>query len=380
MIVLKIFSKIFSTTRSLTRKEMESYLSDGSHSGNSEQTPVMHDFDLNAMEGWHEIGLPISSMSSLDEKFNNRFKTPNNTIYKWTFLTIGFILIGSSFIYFLSTKESKNETNELVEKQAIDASFSTPQIIEKTDIETITDMNQFVEIPKSFQLLPKDLIEKNKIENKLIPQIQLDSLKNDHTDNIERIPTIINESIETINDSELNKLILTFGNELFLHDLKVVDYRSIRKGEIETERMRYSGTPANFADYEKNSIELDNDWETVKVPYMEYLAITMNFIVNEKYKKALPRINLILEKYPNDVNANFYGGLIHFNLGNYQSAITFFEKSFTMDLGNFYEEAKWFKSLSLEHLNEIQKAQQIWIEIIEHNGFYAVQAKNKMDK
>ena len=100
----------------------------------------------------------------------------------------------------------------------------------------------------------------------------------------------------------------------------------------------------------------------------------MSFFADGNYKKALNRYLLILEQYPNDQNALFYGGLTYHNLGKNDEAIAFFDKINNGDIFVFSEEALWYKVKALIKLKKNNEAKSILQEIIAHGGFYSKDA------
>lgn len=160
----------------------------------------------------------------------------------------------------------------------------------------------------------------------------------------------------------------------YLFDLRVVDYRKIsRENEkITYKRFELSGISANH----EGETEDENDLieREVKVPYYDYLRKSMSFFANGNYKKALNRYVLILEQYPNDLNALFYGGLSYHNLGKNDEAIVFFDKIINGDIFVFSEEALWYKAKALIKLKKTNEAKSILEEIIAHGGFYTQEA------
>jgi tetratricopeptide (TPR) repeat protein len=64
----------------------------------------------------------------------------------------------------------------------------------------------------------------------------------------------------------------------------------------------------------------------------------------------------ILNKYPNDLNAHYYGGLCYYNINNPTKALEFFDYILTHDHNAFYQEAQFYKALCLQRLGEYGKA------------------------
>ena len=166
----------------------------------------------------------------------------------------------------------------------------------------------------------------------------------------------------------------------YLFDLMVVDYRKItRENEkITYKRFELSGTSAD----RENNTENGNDLieREVNVPYYDYLRKSMSFFADGSYKKSLNRCLLILEQYPNDLNALFYGGLSYHNLGKDKEAIVFFDQILDGEIYVFSEEALWYKAKALIKLKMKLEAKSILEEIIAHGGFYTQDAITLREK
>ncbi|WP_027421551.1 tetratricopeptide repeat protein [Crocinitomix catalasitica] len=169
---------------------------------------------------------------------------------------------------------------------------------------------------------------------------------------------------------------------IYLYDLLVVDYRQIKrtKNNILYTRFELGGTSA---DRENNDIEdAANLIETkVDLPYIEYLEKTMYYFSKNTYKKSLNRCLTILEQYPKDLNALFYGGLSYYNLKKYEEASTYFNQVIGSDWDAFQEESQWYQAKTFVQLNEIEPALELLDRIILEGGFYkndAIQLKRTL--
>ena len=93
------------------------------------------------------------------------------------------------------------------------------------------------------------------------------------------------------------------------------------------------------------------------------------------FKDALKDFNTIIQQFPDDLNAHFYGGLGYYNIGLNQKAIEYFDAVLETNTLTFAQEALWYKALSLINANQINDAKEILTRIIEANGFYAKRAE-----
>jgi tetratricopeptide (TPR) repeat protein len=164
------------------------------------------------------------------------------------------------------------------------------------------------------------------------------------------------------------------GKEIYLYNMKLLDYRIYRsKPKIASKQMILTGTPANIG--ETSDVEETTEWKTVDIPYIEYIDKTMEIFSKGNNKKALARFQLILETYPDDVNANFYAGLCYYNLKEFSSAVKAFALCDDTKFTNFNEEAEWYTAKSYLANGQKSEAKIVFTQIMNSNGYYSSQAK-----
>jgi len=159
----------------------------------------------------------------------------------------------------------------------------------------------------------------------------------------------------------------------YVHGFKVVDYREIRREneKISYKRYELGGVAAN-QESENSATELIE--QEVEVPYFTYLTKTMSFFQEENFKASLNRHLIILEQYPEDLNALFYSGLAYYNLGKYEESIRFFAQIMLLDNQIFNQEAEWYRAKCLNQLDRKKEAKTALEEIIMKGGFYTEDA------
>ncbi len=159
----------------------------------------------------------------------------------------------------------------------------------------------------------------------------------------------------------------------YLYGLKVVDYRELKRDndQIKYKRFELNGVTADLEN-ETSANELIE--KEVEVPYYIFLTKTMSFFESSNYKAGLSRFLVILDHYPDDLNALFYSGLSYYNLGKFDNAITYFKKIEALDLEVFNQEARWYEAKCYVQLNRKKEAALILEEIIMKGGFYVTDA------
>ncbi len=164
------------------------------------------------------------------------------------------------------------------------------------------------------------------------------------------------------------------GQEVFIRSFKTVDYRVYRKKNtlVLDESALLNGVSANNS----GKITTIENQDVKEVSYFLFLSETMNYFNKGMIDLASENFDLILETFPEDVNALFYGGLCALEKKDFQKSITCFESVRINNFTNFREEAEW-KLLNVYLLEkELSKAKSLRDEIIQKNGFYAKQAKS----
>lgn len=355
-------------SKRLDRQDIERYAetTDPLEKNAIEQNSLESGFESDAMEGWEELAFDTSVMSNLDQKFTT---TPSSGINWYITGGIGALLVAASVYMVFIYEKPNSETNLIAEEdtpEVITTLMEDQQItLEESDVMLPEPIEQMHQAPIEQQVQPKEIKEDFKM------------IAEERSEEKEEVDVGVLEPKE-IEQQQQPEIVRNHkeAKEIYLHDLKLVDYRKYRsKPKVKTRQMVLSGTPANM---ENDSVEeMDPVWKDVDVPYMEYLDKSVRLFSRERYKKALSRFETILDTYSYDVNGNFYAGLCLYNLGEYRKASQHFQNCIDGPFSNFDEEALWMKAMSLEKVGD-SKAQAIYRKIANSDGFYAKQAKQKL--
>jgi TolA-binding protein len=342
----------------ITREELDHLLNDGADSTSNFEDSEFNSFEKDAIDGWKSSGLNSSAMASLDKKFKPKYLNWGQAAIVGAIVTTFIALI-----IFIPSKEinNKNSNNEKITTLLNDQEIT----IEETDIVLPLQIEEMIETPIKEQITS----QKIKIEFKAMQTPEF-------VDVIEILPL----PIVTIDNQHAKKEIVgarKLGKEIYLQEFKLLDYRKYRsKPTIKTKQLVLTGTPASQEGEINN--ETETDWKDYYVPYHDYLDKTMNVFSKGQYKRALVRFEVILSSYKDDVNAQFYGGLCLFNLGEYDKAISYFTSLTQSAYNNFDEEAQWMTALSYEKTGQKNKANKILLQIVEQKGYYEKQARLKL--
>ncbi len=198
------------------------------------------------------------------------------------------------------------------------------------------------------------------------------------TEEIEQIQNIaMLGQIENIKPEEKVRKHFKLLPTTYYYELKAVIYDKERRPKI---KMRINNEGTLSPQYENYS-SLQNNPDEVKWTYIEYtdfLSDAMGKFSNSRVKEALLDFNYILQVYNDDLNANFYGGLCYYNLGLYNKAISCFDGILNDNSITFFQEALWYKALSLYNAGQKDEAEKLFSNIAESNGFYSAKATERL--
>ncbi len=361
----KRLTKLFSSSENLSRNDIDRYKEtlDEKVKHTIEEKSLSSDFDADALEGWSTSTIGTQQMKNLDQKFlKNHFLT-------MVFLASGIALVIIASIFFFTTSKT-----ESIKTASHPSSTATNQVAyEKTDIVIPEEIEEMKELPKKQQIsiatIQKDYAKQQKVKEENPTEIPT---KTPEKIEVDKLPVKPIEEPSPVEEKIAKKEI--YAKEVYLEDLKLVDYRNYRsKPAVKTEQLVLEGTPASMED--KTSKVDEPVWKNVDVPYIEYIDKTMATFARGNYKKALSRFETILKTYPDDINANFYGGLCYYNLGEHDKAISTFNKCLLSEFINFNEEAEWYLAKSYLANGEKEKAISLFKKINNEKGYYAKQAE-----
>jgi TolA-binding protein len=306
-------------------------------------------FEKDAFEGWKSSALSTDALKNLDRKFKPK-KTP--------YIYIGIISVSILVFLFVFTNKAPQEKNI---QSAITIPYkNTPSNIDTRNQDTIVRESNTTQITKTTKIVKPHQI--------IAQQTELKVEQNNPESEIVYLPI---RKGNTINTNEKQFLL---AKEIYFYDFKMIDYRAYRSNdENNLKNFELSGLPADKEKYSEGN-ETEGP-KTYVVTYTEYLKKTMELFKKEKYEQASKRFEIILNTYPKDLNASFYGGMSYYNLGQYEKAYALFQNASSIGMSNFNEEAEWYSAKSLIEKGDLAKAKEILKKIASQKGFYAKQAE-----
>jgi TolA-binding protein len=338
----------------LSREEIQAYLSSNDEKVKHaiEKKSLTNHFDEEALNGWSENASDLTGLQQLDKKFK-----PSSLNYYWigSSIVAASLIIGTVFFMF----SPKNESTQL----------ATITQVEKTDYILPDSVQKMVESPQK---------ERISIQKMMIKK-QVSALeKSKESKEFEEKETTVKEA-ESINilpvhkpevKSERQILKKIAAKEIYLNELKLVDYRAYRsKPFISVESLQLSGVPADKESKEEQLKEAEKSM--VEIAYFDYIKKTTKLLNEGDFKQTLARCNIILSYYPDDINALFYSGVCYYNLSDYTNAIEAFKHCLESKFDNFDEEAEWLLAKSYDAKGDKEKSKAMFQLIKERGGYYS---------
>jgi tetratricopeptide (TPR) repeat protein len=376
---------IFKQQAPISEQEMRDYL-DGKLSKKQQHELEMKlqdsPFAAEATEGFSENPEALQNLWRLKTKVNLRAERLNPSKWKFQYTlaaasvaAIVVVLAGKFFLFDAKLPEAtlvadnlkKTPTEETLELNfkkeliEIEQAEELPETLQITSQRVVRNTPTIVVAEDSEVSMQADMIAEN---NEPKPAMQMNSRK------AEAVPSSIAMEDPIVTPKTKTKLV---------SGLMVVDYSESYTQEKSGATL--SGTPAKYrtlADTTQEKITHSEAQQTFT--YDDFLEISLNKYKQNKYKQALVNFLTILNKYPNDLNAHYYGGLCYYNINNPTKALEFFDYILTHDHNAFYQEAQFYKALCLQRLGEYGKANFLLKKIVAQNGFFAEQAKVLLEK
>ena len=111
---------------------------------------------------------------------------------------------------------------------------------------------------------------------------------------------------------------------------------------------------------------------------VHYMEKALTYFEKGEFQKSLGELNRTSIRLPNDLNIIFYQGLCLYHLEAYEPALKHFKRTQTLMEPGFNEEAKWYEGLCLEKTGNIERALEIYREVLDQNGFYSMRAAKRI--
>jgi tetratricopeptide (TPR) repeat protein len=327
-------NKVMKANRALLKKYMHS--SDHKEKHLIEKQFIDDDFVMDALEGFGQEKQAWVGLNATDKKY---LKTKRTRIA--IFLSISLVFSLSIGFYF--TPDSSKDKPQIM--NAAKTAGTSIKIHLKADVSKMRPA-----VIKE-RITPKEIIEDLHTTN------QISKSRKEALEQIKHMPaTHVDLKLQ-----QTRRLSVKMGRELFIQNFKVVDYRYYRK------RGRTENKP-----YDENDLSV----QQLQIPYINLLNKSIDCFAKQQYKLALLYFDEILQTYPDDANALFYGAMSLYNLQEYEQAASRFIKLQSIPFANFSEEAEWYLLRAYQQLKKEAAFSSLRKIIIEQKGFYAQKATN----
>ncbi len=316
----------------------------------------LDDFDKDALQGWQKASAGMELMQPIDRRFMTKSKLG--------YYIAGALVLALIGLFFLFPARQPKPNIAQTQKVTVN----------KSDVVISEDIKKLEELPEELQITPQQMV--SNFKSKQQEQEQTAANPDPDDDEVFMLPL---KKIQLYSSKPKLTIEKEMAKEIYLSDLKLVDYRAYRtRPEIPSEQITFMGTSA---DQEKKQTLHDNpEWKSIDIPYHDYLSQTMEQFKAGNFKQALNRANAILEFYPNDINALFYGGLCYYNLSEMDQAVNAFQQVIANQFSNFDEEALWYLANAYDLKNDKVKAKELFQAIVAQKGYYAKQAEKMLRK
>jgi len=250
------------------------------------------------------------------------------------------------------------------------------------DVAEIIPEQEQITYERALNTLPPSL-EDNEIIDQDMAGYAIEDFGNDENDaeNADPEPVVLELQNNTISRKFTNQMYVERSNVDLTYslELKVVDYSGFYKTNIRKTEPILGGTSADKENKDTKQDPIVMNFKSAEIPYARFLEGAMKKFELNNYKGALRDFRTIIDQYPDDVNAHFYGGLCNYNLKRSNQAIAYFDKVISNFINSFNEESRWYKSLSLIQKRDMKTAEELLRSIIAEKGFYAVRASTKLE-
>lgn len=276
-----------------------------------------------------------------------------------TTLLLG-ILLGVGGILLLRDKSDEPISKELPLNQS-DESSAAPLI------EKLREVSPTIST-KGIHTQMEGPIEKKEIEPEIKGEIKYSELPT------KGIPMLVPVG----RPNEVKLKVSTIQVPLFyVGQYKWVDYEKLYPEQYK--EIELSGTEAIFEN--KFKVRVENGYTPIqRIRYKTQVGVAMYYLEKGKMEGALMEMKRLLTERPEDVNLNFYSGILTYKKGDYESALVYFKNVKSAYPPLFEQEALWYEGLCLKELGRMDAALKIFKEVQSYDGYYSLDASVEINK
>ncbi|MDZ4750864.1 MAG: tetratricopeptide repeat protein [Flavobacteriales bacterium] len=154
---------------------------------------------------------------------------------------------------------------------------------------------------------------------------------------------------------------------------KLVDYTILRSPKWEDFSLDNEHIHPDKANEHESNDEVSAKI-VVSIPYINYLEKCISAYSSSDYSSSASHFDVILNQYPTDLNAQFYGAMSYYQMSDYEKAIERFDMSSKNVFKVFREESEFYKAMSLQKIGRTEEANDLFNKIASSNGYYSKRA------
>lgn len=320
------------------------------------------------LEGYKETSVSSSDIEDLSDSWSNKrgYTKRNKWILGISILAL--LLLFTALLFYIIPLSSRPSKREVAKKE---------KNTKKTTTEGLAENSGKLNKSISSEQIQKDQKEIDKFKNsKNFKELNDSSQDNEKNHIVEPLVTLPKSKVQIPKNNVVSELIKKKVNLKYFRNFKVMSYDQIRRENILLIREeKLSGVPAS------NEDELSNNnpktQEQKKIDYNRYLEETIHLFSKEWYRKCLKNCKIILQQYPNDLNASFYGAMCLLNLKSNEKALPYFQNIINSPYDVYYDESLFYYALALKNSHP-KKSKAILKKIASSNGFYAERAQKEI--
>jgi hypothetical protein len=339
-----------------SRKDWEAYLK-----GDKKLQGNLSDAGKEALEGLTTGQFSAAELHRLENQlWKKSFYQRHEGLIKFMVPLILGVILGGGVFVLLSPIERMEEIAPL-NLDHTDESTAVPPIERSRDAVIVTE-------PLSIKVQIEGSVEKKTVFEEKVPEPSFSQLP---IKGIQMISPVGKPKEVKLKFSTIQVPLFYVGQ------YKWVDYEKLFPEQYRENRL--SGTEALFEN--KYPIrEESNYYPMTKPSYKAKVAWAISYLEKGKYPQALKEMRHLLNAMPEDVNLNFYTGILEFQLGEFELALKHFELTKTIYPPLFNQEAAWYQALCLKELRRKEEAKQRLVEIQDMEGFYSQDAAKELEE
>jgi hypothetical protein len=175
--------------------------------------------------------------------------------------------------------------------------------------------------------------------------------------------------------SEENMEYIPNASIVFIHDLKIANYKGYYFKDERNIDLRTTGLSAQFSSKEEVQGNLSSHLADRDYYAHEIIKDAMQAYHKKQFTVTIDLLEMLYKFNKDDVNAQFYLGMSYFNLGNFKKAAGYFTLAEQNSINIFLQEAEFYSAVCYRNAGDTEKANELLKQIVFKKLFYAKRAE-----